>query len=130
MCSQQPIMNINDFFIFSTRCSCCWPIYFQQQQHIIFTSSVFPVSHFSHPGFLPLVNFFPCFPQVLQPISSERLGDEGGERRKLVNSRVISASLNQGRHIQLALPVQLTLRHLWLDNVSNPQCVFWDYTQE
>ena len=48
--------------------------------------------------------------------------------RKVVNSRVISASLNQGRHIQLALPVQLTFRHLWLDNVSNPQCVFWDYT--
>lgn len=47
---------------------------------------------------------------------------------KRVNSRVISASLNQGRHIQLALPVHLTFRHLWLDNVSNPQCVFWDYT--
>jgi hypothetical protein len=70
--------------------------------------------------------------QVLQPIEGGGGGIDGGSGsvRKLVNSRVISASLNQGRHIQLALPVQLTLRHLWLDNVSNPQCVFWDYTQE
>jgi len=74
------------------------------------------------------------FSQVLQPtapsIEDEVPQDSSKQVKKVVNSRVISASLNQGRHIQLALPVQLTLRHLWLDNMSNPQCVFWDYTQE
>ncbi|XP_035714297.1 latrophilin-like protein 1 isoform X2 [Folsomia candida] len=67
---------------------------------------------------------------VLQPVDNIIGSEESTQVRKLVNSRVISASLNQGRHIQLALPVRLTLRHLWLDNVSNPQCVFWDYTQD
>ena len=47
---------------------------------------------------------------------------------RIVNSRVISASLGKGRHIQLPQPVTIRLQHLRLDNVSNAQCVFWDYT--
>lgn len=47
---------------------------------------------------------------------------------KVLNSKVISASLGKGRHIQLSEPVRLSLRHLRTENVSNPACVFWDYT--
>ena len=47
---------------------------------------------------------------------------------RILNSKVISASLGKGRHIQLSEPVRLSLRHLRTENVSNPACVFWDYT--
>lgn len=47
---------------------------------------------------------------------------------RMLNSKVISASLGKGRHIQLREPVRLTFRHLQMENVSNPSCVFWDYT--
>ncbi|XP_068917391.1 latrophilin Cirl-like isoform X4 [Tenebrio molitor] len=47
---------------------------------------------------------------------------------RMLNSKVISASLGKGRHIQLREPVRLTLRHLQTENVSNPSCVFWDYS--
>lgn len=47
---------------------------------------------------------------------------------RMLNSKVISASLGKGRHIQLREPVRLTFRHLQTENVSNPSCVFWDYT--
>lgn len=50
------------------------------------------------------------------------------EERK-INSKVLSASLGKGRHIQLTQPVELCLQHLRTHNVSNPTCVFWDYTQ-
>ncbi|CAH1153302.1 unnamed protein product [Phaedon cochleariae] len=55
---------------------------------------------------------------------------EGGDNNasKILNSKVISASLGKGRHIQLREPVKLTMRHLRTENVSNPACVFWDYT--
>lgn len=49
--------------------------------------------------------------------------------KKIINSKVLSASLGKGRHIQLTHPVTLCLKHLQLKNVSNPSCVFWDYTQ-
>ncbi|CAH0561839.1 unnamed protein product [Brassicogethes aeneus] len=47
---------------------------------------------------------------------------------RILNSKVISASLGKGRHIQLREPVRLTLKHLKVENVSNPTCVFLDYT--
>jgi hypothetical protein len=47
---------------------------------------------------------------------------------RVLNSKVISASLGKGRHIQLSEPVRLCLRHIRTENVSNPACVFWDYT--
>ena len=47
-----------------------------------------------------------------------------------LNSRIISASLGRGRHIELQKPVTITLRHL--ENaepraLKDPTCVFWDY---
>jgi hypothetical protein len=46
---------------------------------------------------------------------------------RFVNSKVISASLGKGRHIQLPDTVKITLKHLKTRNVSHPVCVFWDY---
>uniref|UniRef100_A0A182XXN8 Uncharacterized protein n=2 Tax=Anopheles stephensi TaxID=30069 RepID=A0A182XXN8_ANOST len=48
-------------------------------------------------------------------------------RLRLLNSKVISASLGKGRHIQLSQPIRMILRHLRTKNVSNPTCVFWNY---
>lgn len=59
-------------------------------------------------------------------LSSELNSDRNITR--MLNSKVISASLGKGRHIQLREPVRLTLKHLQVENVSNPSCVFWDYT--
>ncbi|KAJ8953236.1 hypothetical protein NQ318_015816 [Aromia moschata] len=55
------------------------------------------------------------------------LGPNSNNVTKILNSKVISASLGKGRHIQLKEPVKLTLKHLKTENVSNPTCVFWDY---
>ncbi|XP_065166417.1 latrophilin Cirl isoform X6 [Atheta coriaria] len=66
--------------------------------------------------------------EILQwhPESTE--AGAGRNLTRVLNSKVISASLGKGRHIQLKEPVRLTLRHLQTDNVTNPSCVFWDYT--
>ncbi|XP_022834043.1 latrophilin Cirl isoform X3 [Spodoptera litura] len=47
---------------------------------------------------------------------------------RVLNSKVISASLGNGRHIQLSQMVQITMKHIKTENVTNPACVFWDYT--
>lgn len=66
--------------------------------------------------------------EILQwhPEASEYASNKNVSR--MLNSKVISASLGKGRHIQLREPVRLTFRHLQTENVSNPSCVFWDYT--
>ncbi|XP_075986920.1 calcium-independent receptor for alpha-latrotoxin isoform X4 [Anticarsia gemmatalis] len=58
-------------------------------------------------------------------INSER---EKKNITKVLNSKVISASLGNGRHIELSQMVQITMKHLKTENVTNPACVFWDYT--
>lgn len=63
-----------------------------------------------------------------QPDSAEQTSNNNENVTRMLNSKVISASLGKGRHIQLREPVRLTLRHLQTENVSNPSCVFWDYT--
>lgn len=47
---------------------------------------------------------------------------------KVVNSKIISASLGKGRHIKLYENVNICLKHLRTHDVANPKCVFWDYT--
>ncbi|EDX06209.1 GD10581 [Drosophila simulans] len=49
------------------------------------------------------------------------------QRLRILNSKVISASLGKGRHIQLSQPITLTLKHLKTENVTNPTCVFGNY---
>lgn len=54
--------------------------------------------------------------------------DPSGSKHWTVNSRIISASLAKGRHIQLSKPVIITLKHLITEsNMSNPICVFWNF---
>ena len=66
---------------------------------------------------------------VLEPLSWQQRRPQGAVNgSRVVNSLVLSASLGEGRHIQLSEPVQLTFRHLVTENVSNPTCSFWDYT--
>ncbi|XP_037090639.1 LOW QUALITY PROTEIN: latrophilin Cirl-like [Pollicipes pollicipes] len=70
---------------------------------------------------------------VLEPLSwSERRHEAAlypaANRTRIVNSLVLSASLGEGRHIQLSQPVHMTFRHLTTENVTNPSCSFWDYT--
>ena len=45
----------------------------------------------------------------------------------MLNSRVVSASLGRGRHIELSHPVTIELRHINEENMTDPVCVFWDY---
>lgn len=58
----------------------------------------------------------------------EPLGHRSNNVTRMVNSRVLSASLGQGRHIQLPEPVTLTFSLLRQENVTRPVCAFWDYT--
>jgi len=47
-------------------------------------------------------------------------------------SRVVSASLARGRHVQLRRPIRLALRHVRPVNVSSGEatvCAFWDFEQ-
>ena len=48
--------------------------------------------------------------------------------KQVLNSRVISASLVRGKHIQLPVsaPVRVSLKHLREEGMGNPVCVFWD----
>ncbi|XP_014249876.1 latrophilin Cirl-like isoform X3 [Cimex lectularius] len=58
--------------------------------------------------------------EILQPLPMANVS-------RIVNSKVISASLGKGRHIQLSQPVTICLKHIRTENVTNPTCVFWDY---
>ncbi|XP_045507482.1 latrophilin Cirl isoform X2 [Colias croceus] len=64
------------------------------------------------------------------PASSTSINSEKEKKNvtRVLNSKVISASLGNGRHIQLSQMVRLTMKHLKTENVTNPACVFWDYT--
>ena len=69
--------------------------------------------------------------QVLDSINSinnNKAADDDGRHR--LNSRVISASIGRaGRHVELARPVRIALRHLEAADeakLTDPICVFWD----
>ncbi|KAK7023661.1 hypothetical protein SK128_023384 [Halocaridina rubra] len=66
---------------------------------------------------------------LLQPDGRNYLMNfEGVNKTRILNSRVLSASLGAGRHIELSEPVVLTFAMIRTVNVTNPGCVFWDYT--
>lgn len=44
-----------------------------------------------------------------------------------LNSRVVSASLGQGRHVELTHPVRIYLRHIVTENMTDAVCVYWDF---
>lgn len=77
----------------------------------------------SEAGFIRLVYIaFDSLENILQPQSKNGI--------RIINSKIVSASLGKGKHIQLHQPVTLCFQHLQIDNVSNPTCVFWDYTEK
>lgn len=86
----------------------------------------------SEGGFVRLIFVaFERLDDLLQPSEFTASEDEVATRRnstRIVNSKVISASLGKGRHIQFTEYVRLGMKHLRTENVSNPACVFWDYT--
>ena len=68
----------------------------------------------------------------LSPIIEEmrmnnEISNDAKESNWKLNSRVISAALGSGRHIELSHPVTIELRHLNEENMTEPVCVFWDY---
>lgn len=77
----------------------------------------------SEAGFIRLVYIaFDSLDRILQPQTKNGL--------RMINSKIVSASLGKGKHIQLHQPVTLCFQHIHTDNVSNPTCVFWDYTEK
>ncbi|XP_022246580.1 latrophilin Cirl-like [Limulus polyphemus] len=46
---------------------------------------------------------------------------------QIINSKILAASLGKSRSV-LSKPVIVTLVHIQTENVTNPQCVFWDFT--
>lgn len=48
---------------------------------------------------------------------------------RVINSRVLAAALGRRRVLGLPQPVLITLRHNQEENMSDPQCVFWDFSK-
>ncbi|EEC10853.1 latrophilin, putative [Ixodes scapularis] len=48
----------------------------------------------------------------------------------VVNSRVVAASVGRHRNSHLPQPITVTLKHIQEQNVTNPQCVFWNYDMQ
>ncbi|XP_022238293.1 latrophilin Cirl-like isoform X1 [Limulus polyphemus] len=46
---------------------------------------------------------------------------------QIINSKIMAVSLGKSRSV-LSKPVIITLVHTQTENVTNPQCVFWDFT--
>ncbi|GFR13766.1 latrophilin Cirl, partial [Trichonephila clavata] len=46
---------------------------------------------------------------------------------RIINSRIIGASLDKSGSIKLRRPAIITLKHLTETNITNPVCVFWDF---
>ncbi|KAG8198214.1 hypothetical protein JTE90_015310 [Oedothorax gibbosus] len=46
---------------------------------------------------------------------------------KVVNSKIIGATVGRSEYVKLNQPAVITLKHLIETNVTNPICVFWDY---
>lgn len=84
---------------------------------------ILPPTFGKSPRFVP-------FPGEAGTSSSTSINSEKEKKNytKVLNSKVISASLGNGRHIELSQMVQVTMKHLQIENVTNPACVFWDYT--
>ena len=59
-------------------------------------------------------------------LSADKYVIREGIEDYVVNSRVVSASISQGRHIQLPQKARMTFTHL-TPNLTDPICVFWNF---
>lgn len=48
----------------------------------------------------------------------------------ILNSKIISASLGRGRHVELSHPVRIHFKHIQVENVTSPICVFWNFIDQ
>ncbi|XP_022237107.1 adhesion G protein-coupled receptor L1-like isoform X2 [Limulus polyphemus] len=49
-------------------------------------------------------------------------------KTQIINSRVLSASIDRYRMVRLHQPVTIILKHLQEENVTNPQCVYLEFS--
>lgn len=63
-------------------------------------------------------------------LQNNESGKQAQPKKRILNSKVISASLGKGRHIQITEDIKLTLKHLIVENVTSPSCVFWNYIDQ
>ncbi|CAG0888741.1 unnamed protein product [Darwinula stevensoni] len=84
----------------------------------------------SRSGLTKLVFFlYDGLEEILQGSEAQKQMGNGKHGSPLVlNSKVVSASLGEGRHIELPEPATIVFTHL-RQNATHPSCVFWDYTQ-
>ncbi|EEC17843.1 conserved hypothetical protein, partial [Ixodes scapularis] len=55
---------------------------------------------------------------------------EASSSDRIINSRVIAASVNSHHMLKLHQPVLITFQHREVENVTNPRCVFWSFDAE
>ncbi|GIY55828.1 latrophilin Cirl [Caerostris darwini] len=60
-------------------------------------------------------------------ISHYPLDHSSENTTRIVNSRIIGASLERKGKTKLSRPASITLKHLIEGNVTNPVCVYWDF---
>jgi hypothetical protein len=63
---------------------------------------------------------------ILQPSAQSK----GKPENLFINSKIISASLGRGRHVELSKPAKITFKHLnEVEDVASmkSKCVYWDY---
>lgn len=58
------------------------------------------------------------------------LGPDVASAERVINSRVIAASVNSRHLMKLHQPVLITFQHREVENVTNPRCVFWSFDDE
>lgn len=64
---------------------------------------------------------------------SPNMADKQAMEQSVINSNIVGVSLvgdttpHELFQVHLTAPIQLVLRHLEQENVSNARCVFWDH---
>ncbi|XP_067124683.1 latrophilin Cirl-like isoform X2 [Centruroides vittatus] len=47
--------------------------------------------------------------------------------KEIVNSKILGVALGRKKVTKLSKPIIITLKHMQVENVTNPRCVFWNY---
>ncbi|GFU05574.1 latrophilin Cirl [Nephila pilipes] len=88
------------------------------------------IEEFAKNGFYKVVfSVFKKLNEYLIPgsIISHHPDPSPGNITRIINSRIIGASLDKSGSIKLRRPAIITFKHLIEENVTNPVCVFWDF---
>ncbi|XP_054920461.1 latrophilin Cirl-like isoform X4 [Dermacentor andersoni] len=63
-------------------------------------------------------------------VASSTAAEVDAATERIINSRVIAASVNSRHLVKLHQPVLITFQHREVENVTNPRCVFWSFDDE